>query len=317
MTTWDVFNGDADGICALHQLRLSFPAESTLVTGVKRDIRLLSRVVPSRGDSVTVLDVSLDSNRTDLVRILDAGAGVAYFDHHFAGEVPVHERLEAHLSTSKDVCTSLLVDGFLRGRYRPWAIVGAFGDNLDSVASRLGASLHTESELQQLQELGRLLNYNAYGRVVEDLHIAPDELYHRVHPYENPLDFAANESVFGLLEDGYAADMARAAALVPEIADERLTVHVLPDEAWARRVSGVMANDLVRRQPGRTHAVLVPNSSTCYMVSVRVSGDSPVRADEFCRQFDSGGGRPAAGGINHLPRRRLDDFLRMFQESYS
>jgi DHHA1 domain len=317
MTTYDVFNGDADGICALQQLRLASPAESTLVTGVKRDIRLLSRVFPSRGDAVTVLDVSLDSNRDELVRILDAGAEVAYFDHHFAGEVPVHERLETHLSTSRDVCTSLLVDGFLRGRYRAWAIVGAFGDNLDSVASRLGVSMLTEGQLGQLQELGRLLNYNAYGRVVEDLHVAPDELYRRLHPYEDPLDFAAKDGLVGLLKDGFESDMAQAAALEPEVVAERLTVYVLPDEPWSRRVSGVMANDLVRRQPGRTHAVLVPNSSTCYMVSVRVSGDSPVRADEFCRQFDSGGGRPAAGGINHLPRRRLDDFLRMFRKSYS
>jgi hypothetical protein len=317
MTTYDVFNGDADGICALQQLRLASPAENTLVTGVKRDIRLLSRVFPSRGDAVTVLDVSLDSNRDELVRILDAGAEVAYFDHHFAGEVPAHERLETHLSTSRDVCTSLLVDGFLRGRYRAWAIVGAFGDNLDSVASRLGVSMLTEGQLGQLQELGRLLNYNAYGRVVEDLHVAPDELYHRLHPYEDPLDFAAKDDLVGLLKDGFESDMAQAAALEPEVAAERLTVYVLPDEPWSRRVSGVMANDLVRRQPGRTHAVLVPNSSTCYMVSVRVSGDSPVRADEFCRQFDSGGGRPAAGGINHLPRRRLDDFLRMFRKSYS
>ncbi len=44
MTTFDVFNGDADGICALLQLRLANPLESILVTGVKRDIRLLQRV---------------------------------------------------------------------------------------------------------------------------------------------------------------------------------------------------------------------------------------------------------------------------------
>src|SRR4029077_17189264 len=124
-------------------------------------------------------------------------------------------------------------------------------------------------------ELGRLLNYNAYGRVVEDLHVAPDELYRRLHPYEDPLDFAAKDGLVGLLKDGFESDMAKAAALEPEITAERLTVHVLPDEPWSRRVSGVMANDLVRRQPGRTHAVLVPNSSTCYMVSVRVSGDGP------------------------------------------
>ena len=36
MADFDVFNGDADGICALQQLRLSRPLASTLVTGVKR-----------------------------------------------------------------------------------------------------------------------------------------------------------------------------------------------------------------------------------------------------------------------------------------
>lgn len=43
---YDVFNGDADGICALHQLRLARPRpEAQLVTGVKRDIRLLRHLV--------------------------------------------------------------------------------------------------------------------------------------------------------------------------------------------------------------------------------------------------------------------------------
>ena len=38
---YDVFNGDADGICALIQLRLVEPRpDATLVTGVKRDIQL-------------------------------------------------------------------------------------------------------------------------------------------------------------------------------------------------------------------------------------------------------------------------------------
>jgi hypothetical protein len=44
MTHYDVFNGDADGICALQQLRLAEPGTSVLVTGVKRDIGLLARV---------------------------------------------------------------------------------------------------------------------------------------------------------------------------------------------------------------------------------------------------------------------------------
>ena len=47
---YDVFNGDADGICALHQLRLAEPRPTAeLVTGVKRDIRLLHGL-PGRDD---------------------------------------------------------------------------------------------------------------------------------------------------------------------------------------------------------------------------------------------------------------------------
>lgn len=41
MKIYDVFNGDADGICALVQLRLASPADSVLITGVKRDIELM------------------------------------------------------------------------------------------------------------------------------------------------------------------------------------------------------------------------------------------------------------------------------------
>ena len=58
MTYIDVFNGDADGICALTQLRNAHPCESQLVTGVKRDIQLLDKVHAKPGDRITVLDVS-------------------------------------------------------------------------------------------------------------------------------------------------------------------------------------------------------------------------------------------------------------------
>ena len=51
MTHFDVFNGDADGLCALHQLRLEAPLDSVLITGVKRDIALLQRVPAGRGDA--------------------------------------------------------------------------------------------------------------------------------------------------------------------------------------------------------------------------------------------------------------------------
>lgn len=50
MSDVDVFNGDADGLCALHQWRLAHPATNALVTGVKRDIKQGNRmkVMPAR-----------------------------------------------------------------------------------------------------------------------------------------------------------------------------------------------------------------------------------------------------------------------------
>jgi hypothetical protein len=56
MAHFDVFNGDADGICSLLQLRLAAPIDSVLVTGVKCDTGLLPRVIAQPGDIVTVFD---------------------------------------------------------------------------------------------------------------------------------------------------------------------------------------------------------------------------------------------------------------------
>jgi hypothetical protein len=56
MTHFDVFNGDAGGICSLLQLRLATPIDSVLITGAKRDIALLQRVDAQPGDEVAALD---------------------------------------------------------------------------------------------------------------------------------------------------------------------------------------------------------------------------------------------------------------------
>ena len=93
MKNIDVFNGDADGICALLQLRQVFPLESNLVTGIKRDIKLLEQVNAEQGDKLTVLDISLDKNRAELLRNLQQGAEVFYVDHHFCGDIPDDEKL--------------------------------------------------------------------------------------------------------------------------------------------------------------------------------------------------------------------------------
>lgn len=115
MADFDVFNGDADGICALLQLRFAEPRDAQLVTGVKRDIDLLKKVQPQSGDRITVLDVSLDKNRDDLERVLACGAQVFYVDHHFAGKVPASASLKSLINEAPDVCTSVLINHYLRG----------------------------------------------------------------------------------------------------------------------------------------------------------------------------------------------------------
>src|SRR6187401_309333 len=120
-----VFNGDADGLCALQQLRLAAPRagvnKKALITKMKRDIALLDRVRSVASDTCTVLDISLDVNRAGLVALLAGGVSVRYFDHHFAGDIPAHPALEAHIDLSPNICTSLIVDRTLGGRFRRWA----------------------------------------------------------------------------------------------------------------------------------------------------------------------------------------------------
>jgi len=317
MGCYDVFNGDADGICALQQLRLAEPRDAVLVTGMKRDISLLQRVQAGPGDEVTVLDISLDRNRDALVRLLAKGVHVQYFDHHFPGAIPSNPGLDVHVETISDKGTSLLVDDHLGGRFRAWAVVGTFGDNFDAAARRAARPLGLEeAQLTALRELGICLNYNGYGVRIEDLHFAPDDLYRRVRPYANPLDFMAEEDAFATLRDGYASDMTRARALKPELAGERHGIFVLPAEPWARRASGTLANELAHAFPQRAHALLTRRPEGGFLVSVRAPLAVGEGADELCRQFPTGGGRKAAGGINRLPDDVIDEFVKRFTAAF-
>ncbi|MCF7991255.1 MAG: acetyltransferase [Thiohalocapsa sp.] len=317
MAIFDVFNGDADGICALQQLRLSEPADTVLVTGVKRDISLLKRVDAAAGDHVNALDISLDKNREPLLELLERGVSVRYFDHHYPGEIPEHPQFDVHIETLPDKGTSLLVDDFLDGAQRLWAVVGTYGDNFDDSARRAAEPLQLSDDvLAQLRELGILINYNGYGAAVADLHVPPDELFRRISPYADPMDFIRGDDTFKLLRDGYTEDMTNARAARPELETERHSVVILPAEKWARRVSGVYANDLAQAAPGRAHAMLTRLDDGGFVVSVRAPLERPEGADALCRQFATGGGRKAAAGINNLPDAELDNFVKAFSEAF-
>jgi hypothetical protein len=317
MQFYDVFNGDADGLCALQQLRLEEPRASVLVTGAKRDILLLDRVDAAAGDELTVLDISLRTNATELGRLLRAGARCRYFDHHAPGEIPQHPNLRTFIDTASDICTSLIVDRYLSGRQRIWAVVAAFGDNMVKSALRVAESLELEAaDIGRLRELGECINYNAYGETVDDLHYHPADLFETISHYRDPRDFIEGEPVLEVLKNAYFDDLCHAESIAPERGNDKAVVFILPDAAWSRRVTGIFGNHLAQAQPQCAHAVLVRKEGG-YTVSVRAPVTRASGADELCLKFESGGGRKGAAGINLLAESELDRFIEAFERQFS
>ncbi|MBU4262116.1 MAG: acetyltransferase [Proteobacteria bacterium] len=317
---YDVFNGDADGICALHQLRLAEPRQAILVSGVKRDIRLLEKLADNpgvEGAEITVLDISLESNKDSLGTLLQRRNNIFYVDHHFAGEIPAAENLRAIIDPSPEVCTGLLIDRLLSGKFRLWAIVAAYGDNLHVAARQTAAGLGlTDKELATLQELGDLMNYNGYGRALADLHVTPQELYLALTPFASPFDFYRESGVPCRLQNGYAEDMARARSVQPLAENDTGRIFTFPEAPWSRRVAGVFSNEKAREMEGKAHALIVDNGDGTLLVSVRAPLINKQGAVSLCRKFPTGGGREAAAGINALPQEQLDGFVEAFRQTW-
>ncbi len=315
---YDVFNGDADGIFALHQYRLFFPVkkdQQKLITGVKRDIRLLDKVDDS-AQQITVFDISLNSNRQSLQRLLAKKNRISWFDHHFTGEIPENTLLQTTINTSATVCSALIVNEKFGSQFVLWAICGAFGDNLHKPASRLAEKMRLqEKETALLAELGELFNYNGYGNSIEDLHFHPAVLYQAVQPYRNPLDFIAEAEELQQLRHGYHEDMAKAEQMATVHMAGKNRIYIFADAPWARRISGVFSNCKARKEQDIAHAVITEKEGS-FRISVRAPLHNPRRANELCNRFPTGGGRAAAAGINALPAEKLPFFCDAFAETY-
>ncbi|MBL0710689.1 MAG: DHH family phosphoesterase [Colwellia sp.] len=320
---FDVFNGDADGIIALLQLRLSQvhpqPKNITLVTGVKRDISLLKQVDTSSATSVVVLDISLEKNIEALDNLLIKQIPVFYVDHHRASHIPQSTLLTSLIDTDANTCTSLLVNDYLKGEFPYWAIAAAFGDNMQVSAQQLAEQHHLSKNQQALLcELGVYINYNGYGRNIDDLHFHPENLFKQLLNYSNPFDLINEaDSVFHQLKSAYLADMNKAKEATVLVDNPQLRAIQLADEAWARRVSGVLGNELANAEPDKAHAVVTLNESATYTVSLRAPLNNKQGAGDLCAQFPTGGGRAAAAGINALPVKMLGDFFNCVSEYYN
>jgi len=110
--------------------------------------------------------------------------------------------------------------------------------------------------------------------------------------------------------------MYRASETKAQSATERHAVIVLPDASWSRRVGGILGNKLAAEHPARAHAVLTAKAGG-YLVSVRAPVAQPSGAEQLCRQFETGGGRAGAAGINHLPQADFDRFVCAFMAAFA
>jgi hypothetical protein len=310
MTNYFVFNGDADGLCAAHQLYLNNPLEFEPITGVKRDIALLKKIEQVSDVNIKVFDIAVERNLPYLKNLLDQNCCITWFDHHISYEQPEHEHIAYHIQTEADVNTSLIVSLYLGELVSPWSVVGLFGDNMRAAAETTAKNLGlTGSQIQDLKKMGELLNYNAYGSTIDDLHFHPAEILERMKSYADPFGFIQSENIMDDLEQGHKEDFQK----IEQV--EWLTPNIvrLPDEKWAHRVVGDYAYQLVRAEPEKDFAVLLTMGGN-YQVSIRTAAKN---AGEFCLQFPTGGGRKTAAGINTLQKEKLnrfvDDFNAYFQ----
>lgn len=124
------------------------------------------------------------------------GVSVLYVDHHGAARIPVHPLLHALIDNRPDVCTGILVDRYLQGRYRVWPVAAAFGDGLDRQAEALACSLSLDAQqTAALRDLGICLNYNAYGGALAELNVDPALLYVAMRRYADPFEFIQKEAL--------------------------------------------------------------------------------------------------------------------------
>lgn len=318
---YDIFNGDADGIIALLQLRKAVPRKTKLITGVKRDVELLEKVVAQNDVSgATVLDISMEKNIDSLYQLIERNIPIFYCDHHRAGEVPQADNFTALINLNTDVCTSWLINCHLGGRYVEWAIVGVFGDNLFSTAEKLAKEHSLNAcDVAFLKELGTLINYNGYGSNLSDLHIKPEEVFLQLMQYSSPFELREDiSSLYWVLKKGYGQDIQKLDELTPIHSCPEAEVYELPSEAWARRISGVFGNKLANQSQDKAHAVLTLNpNGEDYTVSVRAPLSNRTGADEICIQYPTGGGRKAAAGINQLPKSEVNSFLQTLIQYYA
>ena len=313
MFTIDVFHGDADGLCAIQQFRLSEPlGDRQVVTGKRSQHALLAGIGAATDCGVVMLDLPLDINHATLQQLLAQGCQVRCFDHHVATKSLEHDNLTLHLDSSAEVCTSILVNRHLGGAYAEWAAVGAFGDNMFSAAQQLlQESELSQHEVEQLVHLAELLNYNAYGDMLNANHVTAAEMHEQMLAHEHPLDFLHDNRHLKRISTAMEEDLERQQTRNPSEKYSDGMVYMLPSREFIRRSYVVWVSRLMRKHPDIAFLIAIENHDGSLDISIRSPLNAAKGAWELAKAF-GGGGREGAAGINGLPAGRVKAFLQTF-----
>ncbi|WP_200151258.1 DHH family phosphoesterase [Francisella philomiragia] len=144
----------------------------------------------------------------------------------------------------------------------------------------------------------------------------PADLYYDLIKYETPFDVIADtKSCFYNLKAGFARDNKNLDNLKCEDL-ENLKLVKLPNQPWARRVSGTLGNDLANKYHDKAIIIATTKDNGNYLISLRAPKNKPFGAADICSQFATGGGREAAAGVNDLLKGELDKFVNKVQRYY-
>ena len=288
-----ITHGDADGLTAAYQL-IRHRGSYEVHTAGKRQVDLVNLVADTipNGADVVISDLSSKTNAPGLETLLRKSCAVEWIDHHEqAPDLGI--KVTARINDDKDYCTSLIVNELVREKYIDWAIAGAFGDNKTKIARELAARHGISKEyLTQLQEVGRLLNYNSFAIAVN-----PNEVLAEMLNHKSPKTFACSE-VFKKIKQQYAVDRTALAKVNPVYDSGRIVIYQLPDIPSSTAMLGDIANEKQAGDKSKMYFVIAPDGEVPgkFVMSIRTSGN-PLASD-IAKLFENGGGRADAAGAN-------------------
>lgn len=301
---FDVCAGNADALCAVLQWRLHEPKVTHMVSGPLCVTDSLGSFHALPDDDLLVCNVPLEVRQASGLHAQARKARVQYLDCRGRTTGHVQSQLQGPSSSAAMVCTSLLVNHLLGGKYGGWALVGAYGSTVtmgaDTQAMRLGCS---DSEREYLRRLGESISYNAEVLHPRHIYLEPANLYARLARYEDPLDFLQAEALADDLDGVRQSDLQKALAWRPYWKDAHASVYVLPDVDWASRVARQLKLRLASLDPDRAIAVLSPAEAGGFRVAVQPG--IKVRKSATAKKWL----------IEHLPQNEVDNFVGAFSAS--